>query len=230
MVIGYARDLAVDLLRRLDEAGRIDFHVPESEADLRLSTDYLYGDARGQMFGVLVCRDRQGRTGVLRAFSGQYNSIWRVPGWVPPLVDVDALRRISFGVERVIKRMGRRIDDLPADSPEREDLITKRRVLSQALMKDIHALYMIPNFRRELVPLPKAVFGGGGIPSGTGDCCAPKLLGYAARHDLTPLGLAEFYFGRENRSGTRKHGKVYTSCPEKCGRILGFMLCGMGDK
>lgn len=230
LVIGYARDHAVALLKKLDTNKRIDFDVPESKADARLSTEYLYGNARGQMFGVLVCRDKGGNTGVLKAFSGQYNSVWTVPGWVPPLVDVKLLEKTTSGIERVIKRMGRQISEFPVHSPERKRLVDKRRMLSQALMKDIHGMYRIPNFRRELLPLPDAVCGDGGIPSGTGDCCAPKLLGYAARHRLTPLGLAEFYYGKENRSGTKSHGKVYTSCSSKCGRILGYMLCGLGDK
>lgn len=230
LVIGYARDHAVTLLKKLDTSGRIDFDVPEAEADPRFSTEYLYGDARGQMFGVLVCRDRNGNAGVLKAFSGQYNSVWTVPGWVPPLVDVTLLGQATSGVERLIKRMGRQIAALAADSSERKQLIEKRKTLSQALMKDIHGMYRLPNFHRELKSLPDAVCGNGGIPTGTGDCCAPKLLGYAARHRLTPLGLAEFYFGKENRSGTKKHGKVYTSCSSKCGRILGYMLCGLDGK
>ena len=216
LVIGYAREPAVSLLKKLDGTGRIDFDLPESEADPRFSTDYLYGDARGQMFGVLVCRDKDGNTGVLKAFSGQYNSAWKVSGWVPPLVDVDALNRICSGVERMIKRMGRQIDGRPGDSPERKPLVDKRKAVSQALMKDIHALYRIPNFRRELSSLPDIVNGNGGIPTGTGDCCAPKLLGYAARHGLTPLGLAEFFLGKENLSGTKKHGKIgKASCRER---------------
>jgi hypothetical protein len=230
LVIGYARDHAIALLKDLDEAGRIDFDVPESEADPRFSTDYLYGPAKGQMFGVLVCRDKAGSVGVLKAFSGQYNSVWRVPGWVPPLVDVDALDRVRPGVERMIKNIGLQIDELSKDSPFRKTLVDKRKAISQAFMKDIHAMYRLQNFRREVSSLPDVVYGDGGISAGTGDCCAPKLLGYAARKGLTPLGLTEFYFGSENLSGTKKHGKVYTSCSNKCGRILGYMLCGLDDK
>ena len=225
--VGPAREEASRLLAILEREGRIDFDVPKAQADPRLSVESLSGEARGQMFGVLVCRDRQGRTGVLKAFSGQFNGVWRVKGWAPPLVDVDALKKMSFGVERVIKRIGRRMDALPEDSPERGKLAKQRAAVSRALMKDIHALYRIPNFQRELKPLPEVVHGDGGIPTGTGDCCAPKLLGYAARYGLKPLGLAEFYFGRENKSATRKHGGVYSSCTDKCGRIMGYMLCGL---
>ncbi|MFH1915564.1 MAG: hypothetical protein ABIK45_14975 [Pseudomonadota bacterium] len=225
--VGTAVVQARELLHALTHAGRVDLHADAAAADPRLSTAPLFGEARGHMFGVLVCRDQQGRTGVLKAFSGQFNGVWRVPGWVPPLVDTQALASMSSGVERLIKRLGRDIECLPEGSPERTTLAARRRELSRALMLDIHALYRIPNFRRELTPLPSVVFGEGGIPAGTGDCCAPKLLGYAARHSLTPLGVAEFYLGRENRSGTRRHGGVYASCAHKCGRILGYMLCGL---
>jgi hypothetical protein len=225
--VGPAGTYARELLHTLMDAGRIDVHVGKEQADPRFSTKPLFGEARGHMFGVLVCRDRQGRTGVLKAFSGQFNGVWRVPGWVPPLVDPVALDHMSSGVERFIKRLGRSIAVLPAGHPDRAALAARRREVSRALMLDIHALYRIPNFRRELKPLPEIVTGEGGIPAGTGDCCAPKLIGYAARNSLTPLGVAEFYLGRENRSGTKRNGGMYSSCKNKCGRILGYMLCGL---
>lgn len=224
-VVGYSTPFARELLQTLVKAGRIDFDVPEDKADPRFSTNYLWGDARGQMFGVLVVRDPSGNHGVLKAFSGQYNGVWRVPGWVPPLVDVDKLRTASFGVERYIKSLGRRMNSLSESDPRRSALFEKRKAISQALMKDIHSMYRIPNCTGLVVPLPEAVSGDKGIPSGTGDCCATKLLGHAALNHLTPLGLAEFYFGKENRSGTKRHGAMYTSCKDKCGRILGYMLC-----
>jgi len=229
MILGYSAPYAKELFQTLTANGRIDFDVPESEADPHLSTDYLFGEARGQMFGVLVVRDVDGQPGLLKAFSGQYNGIWDVPGWVPPLVDTDRLQSATFGIERLIKRLGRQINEFPKGSPERKRLMERRKGYSQALMKDIHAMYSIPNFCGDMTPLPQVVSGDGGIPTGTGDCCAPKLLGYAARHSLTPIGLAEFYFGRENKSQTKKHGGMYTSCKNKCGRVLGYMLCGVCD-
>jgi len=228
--IGYSLPEARRLLKTLLAAGRVDYDVPEAEADPRLSTEPLFGESRGQMFGVLVCRDRQGRTGVLKAFSGQMNGVWMVDGWVPPLVDVKLLADICTGPERMIKRLGRRIAELSADDPERARKVELRRNLSRALMKDIHALYRLPNFRQQLKPMAEIVSSRVGIPAGTGDCCAPKLLGYAARFGLTPLGLAEFYLGRENKSGTRRNGAVYPACKSKCGRILGHMLCGLEER
>jgi len=66
----------------------------------------------------------------------------------------------------------------------------------------------------------------GNIPTGAGECCAPKLLNYAALNGLKPVGLSEFYWGKENKSGTRQHKQFYPACVEKCQPILGFMLCG----
>lgn len=215
------------LFRRMERERRIDFDAAEPAS--QFSTDYLYSDARGQMFGVLTVRDKAGNTGILKAFSGQYNSAWEVDGWVPPLLDVERFTTETFEREQHIKALGREIVGLPKDSPARQLLIYKRKKASQTLMQDIHAMFRLPNFRGERVPLPQAVHGQGGVPTGTGDCCAPKLLGYAALHDLTPLGLAEFFFGRANRSGSKEHGKFYPSCLDKCGRILGFMLCGLED-
>lgn len=230
MAVGYAAVEAKKLMDQLTAEQRIDFVTPRSEADPRFSTDYLWGVARGQMFGVMVCRDQQGNAGVIKAFSGQYDGVWNVPGWVPPLVDAPTLARVSSGVEKYIKKLGKQIDEMPETDPGKAALKGKRKALSQALMKDIHAMYRIPNFRGEIKGLPDIVTGDRGIPTGTADCCAPKLLGYAARHSLSPLGIVEFYFGKENRSGTKKHGGMYTSCKEKCGRILGYMLCGAGKK
>jgi hypothetical protein len=74
-------------------------------------------------------------------------------------------------------------------------------------MTRIQGLYRLSNFRGESRPMTE-VFQGG-IPTGAGDCCAPKLLNHAALHGLTPLGISEFYWGRENRSGRRKHGEFH---------------------
>ncbi len=187
------------------------------------STDYLFGEARGQMFGVLECADCFGNIVVLKAFSCQYDGEWLVDGWVPPILDVHEFYRFSDPVDREIKQLDRLI--VENKNPE---LIQKRKALSQDLMKQIHALYLLTNFRGKTKPMTE-VFKGG-IPTGAGDCCAPKLLNYAAKNGLKPLGLSEFYWGRENRSGTRKHGEFYPACAEKCQPILGFMLCGSEER
>ncbi|MFA7369556.1 MAG: hypothetical protein WC334_07935, partial [Kiritimatiellales bacterium] len=222
--VGNSRKCALELMAQLEEHKRIDcLPVSNLQSEIinhKFSTDYLLGEARGQMFGVLECEDGSSNTVVLRAFSCQYNGEWLVDGWVPPILDVAEFHRLSDPVDREIKQLDRLIAE--QKNPE---LIQKRKALSQDLMKQIHALYLLTNFRGETKPMTE-VFQGG-IPTGAGDCCAPKLLNYAALNGLKPLGLSEFYWGKENKSGARKHGEFYPACAEKCQPILGFMLCGI---
>jgi hypothetical protein len=222
---GKAGAHCLELMKTLEHNGRIDFHVPAQDAHPRLSLDYLQGDARGQMFGVLECLDAHGQPVILKAFSGQYNGVWRVAGWAPPLFDTHAFDALVGDMDQQIKALGSLIDRLP-DGEERRELARRRKKLSQNLMKEIHALYQVPNFRSETRPLFD--FFENGIPTGAGDCCAPKLLNAAARQKLVPQSIAEIFWGRANRSGTRRQGVFYTACEDKCRPILGFMLCGIG--
>jgi len=61
-------------------------------------------------------------------------------------------------------------------------------------------------------------------PSGSGECCAPKLLQYAYGHHLHPLAIAEFWQGRSPRMEVRHHGHYYPACRGKCKPILEWML------
>jgi hypothetical protein len=224
---GPAIDYCLELMREMEGKKRIDLLASDQEADPRFSIDYLFGKARGHMFGGMVYRDANGTLGSMPAFSGQYNSVWEVDGWAPPLFDVREFETLCGDVERTVKEHGRQIEKLAVDDPSRKLLVRKRKSMSQDLMKEIHSMYKLKNFRGKTRPLVELFQGNNGIPSGTGACCAPKLLNYAAQNNLTPLGIAEFYWGRENKSASRHHGCFYQSCTTKCRPILGFMLCGL---
>jgi len=193
--------------------------------DLELETDSLYGEARGKMFGVLICRTPDGEEKQIKAFSGQYNGQWEMAGWAPPLFDVEEFHALNAPIERQIKSLGR--DAAKAGNESiRNELLLKRKQLSRQLMKQIHALYRLHNFKGDSCSLFELFPKNRGIPTGTGDCCAPKLLNYAALHNLQPVGLAEFYWGKTNRSASRHEAHFYPACDSKCGPILGFLLCG----
>lgn len=222
-----ARREALLLMEALRNKQRLDLHLDDAAADPKFRTDYLFGEARGQMFGVMVSRDENGQRHVLRAFSCQYNGEWELEGWVGPLFDVAAFQQLTSDVERRVKELGREIEEREAGGLDAQPLKQERRELSRSLMKEIHALYRLSNFRGETRPIAEVFLGANGIPTGAGDCCAPKLLNHAARHHLTPIGIAEFYWGAENRSQTREHGRFYPACQDKCAPILGFLLCGL---
>ncbi len=194
-----------------------------------LDTSSLYGKALGKMFGVLVCKTAKGKKRTLKAFSGQYNGQWEIDGWVPPLFDVQEFDRLNIPQEREIKRLSRLLTDPSLTSGKRAELQLKRKQLSRRLMKELHGLYRLHNFRNQHCTLSDLFPDGAGIPTGTGDCCGPKLLNHAALNNLQPLGIAEFYWGKTNKSGTRREGQFYPACTGKCGPILGFLLCGIQE-
>lgn len=223
---GNARKLALELMQELEEHKRIDLRIDSALANPQFSTDYLFGPARGQMFGVMDCLDAQGKIIVLRAFSCQYNAAWEVPGWAPPLFDVQAYREIMDPADEMIKTLGRKMESLCSDDSEFSLLKLHRKNISQKTMKKLQNLYELRNFRGQTTGLADCFKMVNGPPTGAGDCCAPKLLNQALVLNLRPLGLAEFYWGKANKSGTREHGHFYSSCADKCLPILGFMLCG----
>lgn len=224
---GKARQACLDLMTSLKLHQRIDFQVDPHHGDPLCRTDYLFGEARGKMFGALVGRDEHGREQTLYAYSGQYNGLWSVDGWVDPVFNPVAFVDVTLVREKEVKRLTREINLLPAQSDQRKELVQVRRQLSRQLMQEIHELYRLTNFRGTSGLLTEIFSGEKGPPTGTGDCCAPKLLQHAALNNIHPIGIAEFYWGKENVSRSRQHGFFYPSCATKCEPILGFFLCGL---
>jgi len=227
LTAGHSYQYGQKLLEQISKSGTIELVNTGREPDSQLKTDFLFGKARGKMFGVLECEAASGGTIYLHAFSGQYNDLWLVNGWVGPLFDVQQWQDTNYMTEKEIKRLTRQINH-SRQSAVIAPLKKIRKQLSRKLMKEIHRLYAIQNFLGKTATLSQ-LFPRGNIPTGTGDCCGPKLLNHAAKHNLRPLSMVEFYIGRENRSSTKHHGHFYSSCLEKCEPLLGFMLCGVKE-
>ncbi|MGB5973368.1 MAG: pseudouridine synthase [Nodosilinea sp.] len=100
----------------------------------------------------------------------------------------------------------------------------QRRTLSRQLQAELHAAYTLTNFAGDCLALE--AIASQGLPTGTGDCCAPKLLHAAAEHNLKPLAMAEFWWGPAQ--GDRQPGHFYGACTERCQPIMGFLLSGSG--
>ena len=109
---------------------------------------------------------------------------------------------------------------------ERTRLERLRAGESRDLMKQVHDTYVITNARGERRPL-RELFASGEPPAGAGDCAGPKLLGEAYRRGLTPVALAEVWWGAPPATGGRHAGTFYPSCRGKCGPILPHMLEGL---
>ncbi|PID75861.1 MAG: hypothetical protein CSA20_03875 [Deltaproteobacteria bacterium] len=218
---------AIRLMKALDTENSLDIFVPEETRNPGLSTASLWGEERGKMFGVMDCLNPQNELVTLYAFSGQFNKRWQIPGWVPPIFDLRRFEDLSIPCEKRIKQLGEDLAQRKKQGQNWQELRQKRRLLSKNLMQEIIGLYLLSNFRGATRPLQEVFYRSGGIPSGTGDCCAPKLLHSAIQKGLKPLGICEFFYGRTTRSARHRHKEFVSSCREKCSPILGFMLCGL---
>ncbi len=111
-----------------------------------------------------------------------------------------------------------------------EALMTERHTMSDALQQWLFRQFSLMNARgqrRSLVEVWAEMATTREIPSGTGECCAPKLLQAAYRCGLRPVAMAEFWWGTEPKDGTRSHGRYYPACNRKCRPILAHMLQGL---
>ncbi|MEG5175032.1 pseudouridine synthase [Microcoleus sp. B3-D7] len=102
----------------------------------------------------------------------------------------------------------------------------QRKELSRELQTQMHAAYTLVNFLGKSRSL-SSLMPINSIPTGTGDCCAPKLLHYAAVHNLKPLAMAEFWWGPP--SGDKIQGEFYGACSDRCQPLMGFLLSGLAQ-
>ncbi|NJK66542.1 MAG: RluA family pseudouridine synthase [Microcoleus sp. SU_5_3] len=112
-----------------------------------------------------------------------------------------------------------------ADERIRE-LKQKRKELSRELQTQMHAAYTLVNFSGKSRSIQQ-LMPEGSMPTGTGDCCAPKLLHCAAVHNLKPLAMAEFWWGPS--SGGKIQGEFYGACADRCQPLMGFLLSGLSQ-
>ncbi len=113
-----------------------------------------------------------------------------------------------------------------ADTRIRE-LKQQRKRISQQLQAQMHAHYWLTNFAGQSLSLQQ-LMPGGSMPTGTGDCCAPRLLHYAAWNHLKPLAMAEFWWGPS--AGDKIQGQFYGACAERCQPLMGFLLSGLAGR
>ncbi|TDQ25738.1 RluA family pseudouridine synthase [Tenacibaculum caenipelagi] len=111
---------------------------------------------------------------------------------------------------------------------ELKKLKKQRKELSAWAQQEIFKHYAFLNSKGKVQNL-LAIFNDSGqnIPAGAGDCCAPKLLQYAFKHQLHPICMAEFWWGKPLQTSIRKHQNFYPACTGKCKPILTHMLQGL---
>ncbi|WP_074639930.1 RluA family pseudouridine synthase [Treponema bryantii] len=196
---------------------------------------------QGVMIGALVCwkkhEDGTGHRVVLYAVSGNNKQLEAVRPFknlfveksvfVPSIVSSDKIDKALEENDLQIHKLTDQINKLTLvnkSSPERKQLIEQRTCLTDASLKNVFSLYAFTRFDGKPVTLDEIIklHGGHLPPTGTGDCCAPKLLSYAFAHELEPVSMDEVYFGRDTKN--KQNGISYPPCDERCGYILPSIL------
>ena len=144
----------------------------------------------GRMLGILVCTDGT----VLKAYSGE-PFFEESEDFVPPVFDVSSYRAILSDYDALIKSS------------------SDHRLISRQCWKKLRSLYKF-NCYDGLVHALDEIFPLS--PSGTGDCCAPRLLSYAYGCGKKPLSLCEFFYG----SGSLPHKSFQSPCDARCKPLL----------
>ena len=101
----------------------------------------------------------------------------------------------------------------------------ERKEKSNYLQQTLFSKYAFLNQQKELKSL-LTIFNNPTIkpPAGSGECAAPKLLQYAFANNLTPITMAEFWWGSAPNAAVRQHKNYYPACQGRCKPILTHML------
>lgn len=170
-----------------------------SELDRNKLGETLKQTGHGRMFGILTCTDGT----IYKAFSGLLEEHYEVEGFVPPVFDVQKMQELLAHYDAIIK--------------DAKNYKEGSKEVSKVCWSEVLKLYTFNCFdglKRTLDTIfPNA-------PSGTGDCCAPKLLSYAYGQGKKPASLCEFFYG----SGSQQHLSFHSPCDFRCKPILKYIL------
>lgn len=146
----------------------------------------------------------------------------------------EALARESQHQKAELKRARRRWDQKirEAEAPiqqimEQEKVLSQeRKKRSEALQNWLFGQYRLLNARGQTRSVSE-IFGSQTPPSGTGDCCSPKLLQAAYLQGMTPLCMGEFWVGQSPADEVRREGQFYPACHSRCLPLLTHMMQGL---
>ena len=192
----------------------------------------------GFMVGSLVCVNAAGERVVLYAVSGityevSFSAALREPQGprkliVPPLVSPEQIKEALSKNDKEIHELTDNIVVPEAlEPPHKEDILSRRTSLTTESLLNVFSLYTFTRFDAKKITLNEIIKEHGGKlpPTGTGDCCAPKLLSYAFEHGLQPISMDEVFYGYKGGNTKNKtNGTSYPPCDERCGYILPYIL------
>ena len=133
-------------------------------------------------------------------------------------------------LRRATKRWNQLIEEVEAPLrtiiEEEKALAAERKRRSEALQRWLFDQYNLFNAQGERRTVSQ-IFGSAIPPSGTGDCCGPKLLQAAYAWGMTPICMGEFWIGRSPADEVRLDGHFYPACHSRCLPVLTHMTRGL---
>jgi len=185
-------------------------------------------DVSEKMLGVLVVKAIDGAIGYLAGCSGKLNNEYFSFDFVPSVLNgefLDTGMQVIEDFNHEIKGLA----DNTENSEQRKVLIQARKAHSNSLNDQIYDNTLFLN-QAGVTKSLRAIFEDthhANPPGGAGDCAAPRLMQYAFKHQLTPLTMAEFWWGQSTKATDWRHRTFYTPCTHKCRPILRHMLEGL---
>lgn len=192
---------------------------------------------QGIMIGVAVCKKADGTRVIINTVSGISKKLCGTSAndygiFVPPIVSSlkieEALKQNDLQIHRltekinILKEKRRRPDGKYENQTQEEQNLSKERSeLCAFSLRKVFSLYSFCCADGTVRSLNQIV-GKRFVPTGTGDCCEPKLLDFAYKNGWTVKSLAEVYYGKTLQ--TRVNGELYPPCDERCSLILPEIL------
>lgn len=218
-----AKNYCLKLISRI-EKGEIELFQTARESEER--------KGQGIMIGSLVCIDKStSKRVVLYALSGNAKELKYADGinpdencrFVPSIVSSQKINDALKENDNLIHQLTDKINSL-VDGDERRQMIIERTKLTDISLKRVFDLYFFTRFDGVKISLNDiiSIHNGKLPPTGTGDCCAPKLLSYAFENKLQIVSMAEVFYGNDTKN--KQNGKTYAPCDERCGYILPEIL------
>ena len=178
------------------------------------------------MLGSLICKDKNNEKVKLFAISGSTKKIKKNKDddliFVDAIVSAEQIEKALEKNDDEIHALTNTINSYSGSTEVLESLKKKRLELTSQSQKNVfnlYSFYCIDGKKRSLNEICTNNFP----PTGTGECCEPKLLNYAFKNNLQPLSMAEILFRRDEKF-EEQDIKAIPPCDERCSLILPSML------
>ena len=190
---------------------------------------------QGLMTGSLVCWDSSSKKRiVLHAVSGISKQIYTKKSksvYVKNGIKHIIVQPVASGkkITRALRKNDRRIhlltdkinscEAVQKKNLEKISLMNIRKRLCDESLKKVFSLYKFHCAGKKTITLNQIIKQRKAlVPTGTGDCCEPKLLNYAFKKNLEIISMAQVFYASEKKM------ESVEPCDERCGILFPYLL------